>query len=226
MLQANRSNAGRRLAQSASTGCGEEFRNCADIAVLGSSGMPAPTQAPMPTPSPSQPTPAPVPTSAPSPTPTQGACVRNPDCSVNAWCQHEGYDAWCAAQGAGGDCPAPQCTRASMPKPEPEAEPEPEGEPEPEAEPEPSTTQPSLTSSPPEMACFPTNSAYSLYCTEQSAVGSCPSPWCETRVVALQAGRTREVHSRRHSFLGTALIQDGVSLERGVFASTGKLDEL
>jgi len=105
-------------------------------------------------------------------------------------------------------------------------EPEPEVEPEPEAEPEPPTTQPSPTSSPPEMACLPTNHAYSLYCAEQSAAGSCPSPWCETGVVALQAGRSREARSKRHSFLGTALIQDGMNLERGVSVSSGSMYEL
>lgn len=235
MLQANRSKAGRRLAQSAETGCGEEFRNCADIAVLGS-GVPAPT----PTPAPSQPTAAPRPTPAPSPTPTQGTCVRNLDCSVNAWCLQENYDAWCASQGASGDCPWPQCRRESMPEPEPEAEPEPEHEPEAEPEPEPehepeapsSTREPSSTAapvtgtSPPEMACLPTNYAYRLYCADQSAAGLCPSPWCETGVAFLQAGSSRESRARHHSFLGTALIQNGANLERRVLGSMESQEEL
>jgi len=159
--------------------------------------------------------------------PAQEKCERNLDCSVNAACAQEAYDAWCATEGALGACPPVICAVSSsmsrvtkvcvpigdvgkysaycaahggaasqcppdfckeeyLPKPKPE----------------------------PETACLPTNYAYRLYCADQSAAGSCPSPWCEMGVAALQASRARQASSRRHNFLGTVLIQECASLER------------
>merc|ERR1719343_960872 len=40
-----------------------------------------------------------------------GSCIRNDDCSVNAWCNDDTYIAWCASQGAHGSCPSPQCVQ-------------------------------------------------------------------------------------------------------------------
>jgi len=90
--------------------CGEEFRNCADIEVRGSgdtSGATMSTQQ-------STTAPAPAPTTPPAETTqpaAQGPCIRNEDCDANAWCQDPSYDVWCAAQGASGTCPRPQCRR-------------------------------------------------------------------------------------------------------------------
>merc|ERR1719284_486124 len=70
--------------QAINSNCGEHFRNCADIQVIGGSGgSPSPVA-----PSPSGPSPtSPVATPAPTPPPAAaGACRRNTDCVANAWC--------------------------------------------------------------------------------------------------------------------------------------------
>jgi len=187
------------------TRCGEEFRNCADIAVLGSGVQePAPTPSPAPVTTQSPTTAAPTPGSASTPAPAETmACVPIGDCGNQAWCDQGAYSTWCSAGGAAGQCPAVWCKQ--------EAEPEPESESEPA-----STVQPSTTSAPsasPETSCLPTNSAYSLYCAEQSAAGLCPSPWCEMGSVALNA-ESVQTKPRRHSFLGTALIQEASFVKR------------
>lgn len=157
-------------------------------------------------------------------------CVPIGDCGAHAWCDQDKYTAYCAAHSAAASqCPSVFCKEEAKPEPEPEAEPEAEPEPEPEHEPETasSTVQPSSTSVPvadttsPESACLPTNYAYRLYCAAQSASGECPSPWCERGVAALQASKARrEAGSRRHSFLGTLLIQEAASLGRQVVPVT------
>lgn len=126
-------------------GCGEEFRNCADVKIVPSGPTPPPTPAP-PTPPTSAPTPAPPTPVAPSPTtPLGGSCVQNPDCSTNAWCNDPTYVTWCPLHDVS-QCPTPQCmldgnsgTEPSpMPSPvtpDPTLELEPEPEPEPESEP-------------------------------------------------------------------------------------------
>ena len=121
LLQSNTSLA----SSSARRGCGEEFRNCADITVLGSGGpSPSPTPSPAPTPSPS---PSPVPgttTAAPTPAPA-GSCVQNKDCVANAWCQDPAYAQWCGLHSAA-QCPSPQCTLSSQePTPAPAPTPSP-----------------------------------------------------------------------------------------------------
>jgi len=91
----------------------EQFLGCSDVAVLpgGPTPAPAPTPAPPPTPAP-LPTPAPTPPPPPPPTPAPGPCRHQTDCSVSAWCNSPGYEAWCQQQGAAGNCPSPQCTSA------------------------------------------------------------------------------------------------------------------
>lgn len=131
--------------------------------------------------------------------------------------------------------PEPEHEPEAEPEPEPEHEPEAEPEPEPEPEHEPeaaSSPQPSSTTTPAAettsqgSACVPTNYAYRLYCADQSAAGSCPAPWCGRGVVALQAGKARKASARHHGFLGSALIQEGVSLERRPAASAESWAEL
>jgi len=39
------------------------------------------------------------------------SCVRNTDCSANAWCNDLSYDAWCASRND--DCPPPQCVNGN-----------------------------------------------------------------------------------------------------------------
>jgi hypothetical protein len=39
-------------------------------------------------------------------------CVRNLDCTVNAWCNDAAYDTWCPQQGS--SCPSPMCTVTSV----------------------------------------------------------------------------------------------------------------
>merc|ERR1719343_405773 len=53
-------------------------------------------------------------------TATSTTCVRNNDCTQNAWCNTDGYDSWCESQGLAGTCPSPQCkTASSGPTPAP-----------------------------------------------------------------------------------------------------------
>merc|ERR1712183_287561 len=92
-------------------GCGEEFRNCADVQIVPSGPTPPPTPAP-PTPVTLAPPPAPpTPVTPVTPTPPishDGSCVQNLDCSTNAWCNDPTYVEWCPLHGAS-ECPTPQC---------------------------------------------------------------------------------------------------------------------
>ncbi|CAK0801617.1 unnamed protein product, partial [Prorocentrum cordatum] len=110
--------------QSAPVLCGEQFKNCADVRVVGGGATRGPTPAPAPTPV-SAPTGAP--TSSPT-APAGSACVQNLNCAVNDWCADSTYAGWCPLHPAG-DCPSPQCV-ASSPAPSPEPEPGPVPEPE------------------------------------------------------------------------------------------------
>lgn len=77
-------------------GCGEEFRNCADITIRRSDGGTFP-----PTTSWS------IPPTTTSTTLPGTTCMRNPDCIANAWCKNDAYISWCRANSA--SCPSPQC---------------------------------------------------------------------------------------------------------------------
>eukprot|EP00931_Biecheleriopsis_adriatica_P086540 TRINITY_DN61189_c0_g1_i1.p1 TRINITY_DN61189_c0_g1~~TRINITY_DN61189_c0_g1_i1.p1 ORF type:complete len:398 (+),score=42.26 TRINITY_DN61189_c0_g1_i1:46-1239(+) len=77
-------------------GCGEEFRNCADITIMRSDGGTFP-----PTTSWSIP-PTTTTTTLPGTT-----CMRNADCVANPWCKNDAYISWCQANSAA--CPSPQC---------------------------------------------------------------------------------------------------------------------
>merc|ERR1711879_865199 len=127
-------------------GCGEEFRNCADVQIVPSGPTPPPTPMP-PTPAPPAQTPAPATPMVPAtPTPpvfAGGSCVQNSDCVINAWCKDPSYVEWCPLHSAS-DCPMPQCKMqgeggpgmSPSPTPSP-ATPAPTAEPESEPEPEP-----------------------------------------------------------------------------------------
>merc|ERR1712107_584235 len=84
--------------------CSEVFAACAEVKLVGES-VPTPstpsTPSVAPTPRPVAPTPAPSAPSAPTPPATpappavsDGTCVRNTDCSTNAWCANETYVTW------------------------------------------------------------------------------------------------------------------------------------
>merc|ERR1711907_688546 len=104
--------------QGAPTPCGEEFANCADVAIVNEGGQGA-------SPSPSS-TPKPLTPAPPAPpSPVGGSCIQNTDCAANAWCNDATYVNWCPMHDAS-KCPMPQCIVAGSAEPEPEPEPEPE----------------------------------------------------------------------------------------------------
>eukprot|EP00440_Ansanella_granifera_P007511 gb/GFBE01008132.1/.p1 GENE.gb/GFBE01008132.1/~~gb/GFBE01008132.1/.p1 ORF type:complete len:430 (+),score=72.85 gb/GFBE01008132.1/:1-1290(+) len=99
-------------------GCGEEFRNCADIAVRPASGGTHTTTTSTTTSSGGVETTAPATTTTTATTTAArsggSGCIRNPDCEANAWCNNHAYLTWCPQQIAnGGSCPSPQCTSGS-----------------------------------------------------------------------------------------------------------------
>mmetsp|Transcript_24412 Transcript_24412/g.44236 ORF Transcript_24412/g.44236 Transcript_24412/m.44236 type:complete len:395 (-) Transcript_24412:171-1355(-) len=77
-------------------GCGEEFRNCADITIQpGDGGTFPPT------------TSWSIPPTTTTTTLPGSVCMRNEDCVANAWCRNDAYISWCQANSA--TCPSPQC---------------------------------------------------------------------------------------------------------------------
>mmetsp|Transcript_61364 Transcript_61364/g.113932 ORF Transcript_61364/g.113932 Transcript_61364/m.113932 type:complete len:685 (+) Transcript_61364:111-2165(+) len=79
---------------------GEEFRNCADVAVSGGDQVVTTTTV-------ATNTPTPTATAGTTPAPS-GSCTWNRDCEVNEWCNDPVYEEWCPQQGQ--NCPSPQCT--------------------------------------------------------------------------------------------------------------------
>jgi len=112
LLQSNASSHAQALS---GRGCGEEFRNCADITVVaddGSSPLPTPSPSPPPAPMPTPPAPTPTP-----PTPSGSSCMQNKNCDGNPWCTDPVFATWCAQHSAA-QCPSPQCTtKGSAPAP-------------------------------------------------------------------------------------------------------------
>ena len=210
----------------------EVFRNCADFS-LGQSGSAtaAPTTQPATTAAPSTqpattavstaqpattvaPTTQPATTAAPTTQPASlppagGACVRETDCTRSLWCNDASYDAWCANH-AVSECTAVQCRVSGEPAPAPEPTPEPEPEPTPEPSPTPSAGACPSTCS----GCFATNNVcYDVdksWCDERAGIGFA---WCG----ALSLSDTGRVlrRSRKHAFLGAALLETASSLSRG-----------
>jgi len=77
-------------------GCGEEFRNCADITIRPSDGGTFPPT-----------TPWTIPPTTTTTTLFGTTCMRNENCVENAWCRNDAYIPWCRANI--GTCPFPQC---------------------------------------------------------------------------------------------------------------------
>jgi len=165
---------------------------------------PSPLPSPLPSPPPSttsstlSPSPS---TTAPTPTTTRVAdCVPIGDCSAYSWCNQPAYVEYCATEA--GACPAPWCqtqettassttTTSSIVSTTAAPSPSPSG-----------SCIASLTS------FYTDASIWEPFCATAWTAGSCPAPMC--RQTSLLA-----VKSRRQSFLGTALLQSGVSLEQG-----------
>merc|ERR1719433_1194638 len=165
----------------------EIFTNCIDAEVLGEGEAPTPsvpaTLAPTPA---SDPEPPPSPTLAPGPAPspssTPAMCVPIGQCSSFSWCDQAAYASWCAGQA---ECPEPFC------KPT-------DSEPEPVPSPGASGTCVATLES-----YYTDASTWKPYCANVGALGSCPKPMCRmtASLAALKGSQ------RRHSFLGTALLQ-------------------
>mmetsp|Transcript_56092 Transcript_56092/g.119421 ORF Transcript_56092/g.119421 Transcript_56092/m.119421 type:complete len:390 (-) Transcript_56092:687-1856(-) len=142
------------VSQTSARGCGEEFRNCVDIAVLGAtSPSPSPTSTPTPTTTTTQmltptPVPAPIPATTASTTKATTAtmsttarittttmaseanCLPLFDCSGMTWCDMTKFRSFCANLGESSCHSSTFCRLPSEPMAEPEPEPEPETEPE------------------------------------------------------------------------------------------------
>eukprot|EP00403_Amphidinium_massartii_P010089 CAMPEP_0178412288 /NCGR_PEP_ID=MMETSP0689_2-20121128/21940_1 /TAXON_ID=160604 /ORGANISM="Amphidinium massartii, Strain CS-259" /LENGTH=626 /DNA_ID=CAMNT_0020033535 /DNA_START=42 /DNA_END=1922 /DNA_ORIENTATION=- len=88
--------------------CGEQFRNCADVAVVG--GQATTGESTSATPQQSSATVPGTSTSAATSQPS-GVCAWNRDCTVNAWCNDPVYEEWCPQHQEQEACPSPQCIR-------------------------------------------------------------------------------------------------------------------
>merc|ERR1712217_814153 len=132
-----------------------------------------------------------------------------------------GYDSWCADQGA--SCPAPFCKVTTFPSPTPNPAPVSLPTPMPMPAPVPvSTPMPTTASSGTCVASlesFYTHaSVWKTYCAsfnEYGLVGSCPAPMCKISASMLAT-------SRRHSFLGTSLIQAGTGIAHDMLIIEGQ----
>ena len=135
--------------------------------------------------------------------------MRETDCTRSLWCNDASYDAWCANH-AVSECTAVQCRVSGEPAPAPEPTPEPEPEPTPEPSPTPSAGACPGTCS----GCLATNNVcYDVdksWCDERAGIGFA---WCG----ALSLSDTGRVlrRSRKHAFLGAALLETASSLSRG-----------
>jgi len=171
---------------------------------------PSPTYAPMaPTTTPPATTAAPTTQPASIP-PAGGACVRETDCTKSLWCNDASYDAWCANHAVSA-CTAVQCRVNGEPVPAPEPTPEPEPEPTPEPSPTPSAGACPSTCS----GCLATNQVcYDVdksWCDARAGIGFA---WCGALSLS-DTGRALR-RSRKHAFLGAALLETASSLSREV----------
>merc|ERR1712187_513848 len=194
----------------------------AEVVGDGTAPNPSPTLAPSPIPSP---TPAPTPTASPRPTPvpspSPASCVPIGDCGAYSWCNQESYDSWCADQGA--SCPAPFCKVTTFPSPIPN--PAPVSMPTPMPMPTPVLVPTPMPTTTPSDTCvasldsfYTDASVWKPYCAsfhELGLVGSCPAPMCKISASMLAT-------SRRHSFLGTSLIQAGTGVAHDMLITEGK----
>lgn len=163
-------------------------------------------QAPLPSPPP-MPSPAPVPVMGPSPNPgTPSTCEPIGNCDAYSWCNQASYVEWCTSQST---CPAPFC-KAAIPAPTPS----PMRVPTPVPMPMPAST---TTTPPSGRRCVPTltgfyndPAVYGPICTAQGQGNVCVAPMCRWDEGLLQRS------TRRHHFLGMALIQGEAATDRHV----------
>jgi len=170
----------------------EIFVNCMDAEVVGDEAAPSPPSVPS--------SPAAEPVSPAEPGSPQTVCMPIGDCSSLEWCDQDKYASWCAGQSAG--CPAPFCKS----KPESEAEPVSAPTPLPNPVPAPSATEGCVATLEP---YYTDASIWEPYCKSVGSAGTCPAPMCRKTVSLLAS-------SRRHSFLGSALLQTMTDVHHGV----------
>lgn len=161
-------------------------------------------------------------------TPWPVVCAPIGDCSPLAWCDQEDYVQWCAQEAVAGNCPNVFCQRVDpVPTaPLPISATTPAPTPAPTPVPSPSGQCPNAANNQcggngfSGATCCPDGHYCKVVSDYWSQCYSCqyfPDSACGTSLLSARV-------SRRHRFLGTALIQDGsaVGLEKKVI----KLDEL
>jgi len=155
--------------------CGEQFRNCADVAVLGGAGESTEVSTSAPASSTTTTVSQTAATTAPPTTPPgAGSCVWNRDCAVSAWCENAAYETWCPLNEA--SCPSPWCTRAAGTTPAPSP---------PASSATTASTAPATPAPTGEVCAWNrdcavsawcNNAAYETWCPQNAQ--SCPSPHC------------------------------------------------
>jgi len=175
-------------------GCGEQFWNCADITVQGSSGR-IPTTKPTPTPTLALATPAPTSVSQPEPEP-EPETEPSPAPGLRCLPTNYAYSLYCENEASAGLCPEPWCERMSE-------------------------TPTPLPTDLPAARCLPLGecegwcdqSAYEAWCEAQGQAGQCSSLWCKS-VSSTAASLLTSAHRIKRRFRGVALIQGNVSVDR------------
>jgi len=149
---------------------------------------------------PPAPSPPPLPTSPVRDPTTTGAprspdCVPIGDCGAHSWCVQAKYVDWCLAESSS-SCSSPFCKRGGFPVPAPGPAP---------AVPTPGPTPLPTSSS---KRCVPTlegfysdPAVWGPTCDAQGQADVCTAPICRWEAALVQA------NTKRHHFLGTALIQ-------------------
>eukprot|EP00931_Biecheleriopsis_adriatica_P055733 TRINITY_DN3301_c0_g1_i1.p1 TRINITY_DN3301_c0_g1~~TRINITY_DN3301_c0_g1_i1.p1 ORF type:complete len:426 (-),score=43.06 TRINITY_DN3301_c0_g1_i1:366-1643(-) len=181
----------------------------------GTPALPAPVPVPVPAP-----VPAPVPT--PVPTPPAPRCLPIGDCGAYSWCDQNLFEEYCAFQEV--VCPAPFCRTSNSPAPTPVPVETPVA---PVPVPVPMPSPAPIPSTPPTVGrrCVPTlegfysdANVYGPVCEAQGTANVCSAPICKWEGALVQLGKVR-----KHSFLGTALLQSGADVERAMAASENEL---
>jgi len=170
----------------------EIFTNCMDAEVVGDGAAPSPPAATARPVVPADPAPAPAPGSP------QGGCAPIGDCGVLGWCDQDKYASWCSGHSSG--CPAPFCKKEEGAKPAPVPNPVPN----------PAPTPGSTGRCVPTLESYYTDeSIYGPICKQMGEVGACTGhPGCKLTTSLLAT-------SKRHSFLGNALLQTGSAVDFG-----------
>merc|ERR1712151_1255307 len=174
----------------------EIFTNCMDAEVVGDNAAPSPPAA----------TARPVVPADPAPAPgsPQGGCAPIGDCGVLGWCDQDKYASWCSGHSSG--CPAPFCKKE-------EAKPAPVPSPVPNPAPTPGSTGRCVATL---ESHYKDASIWDPYCKNVGDLGTCPEPMCKTTTSLLAT-------SKRHSFLGNALLQMGSEVDFGTLHAAEEL---